>query len=348
MVCGQKGEVIMDGYFVQNMETGKIELHFDREDYNALDDAQKSSLKSAFLWGRKSGCWISRRKEPHLSYPRSVAESLGLENAGKTGERLSFSEQQGRKSERAERRAERFESQADHAEARGKALQKPIDDMRGDMAFFTQPNVNTAKGRAFTRNRDRMFAAFSKGFDEYRKSEYFRDRASISRCTADLPELKDSAFAVRRIRECESAIRKLKREIEDSEKRKEQIKHGTPVTRYDGSAITMEDVNARLESSLDRLEVQLDKLGYYQESLEKLGGVKYSKNDIKPGDIVMVKRFGACKVLSTGPKNFKHNGGFDCIVITSSYAEIESIGGNSDGEEGEPEVTLDEFASKFS
>lgn len=70
--------------------------------------------------------------------------------------------------------------------------------------------------------------------------------------------------------------------------------------------------------------------------------------DIKPGDIVMVKRFGACKVLSTGPKNFKHNGGFDCIVITSSYAEIESIGGNSDGEEGEPEVTLDEFASKFS
>lgn len=338
----------MDGYFVQNMETGKIELHFDREDYNALDDAQKSSLKSAFLWGGKSGSWISRRKEPHLSYPRSVAESLGLADGGRSGDRLSFAEQQERKAAKAERRAERFDHAADSAAARGEALQKPITDRHGDIAFFTQPSINTSAGRAFTHRRNHMFAAFDKGFEEYRKSEYYRERAAISRCAADLPELKDSAFAVRRIRECESAIRKLKREIEDSEKRKEQIKHGTPVTRYDGSAITMEDVNARLESSLDRLEVQLDKLGYYQESLEKLGGVKYSKNDIKPGDIVMVKRFGACKVLSTGPKNFKHNGGFDCIVITSSYAEIESIGGNSDGEEGEPEVTLDEFASKFS
>lgn len=38
-----------ENYFVHNRETGKLELHFDKADYDALDDAQKRSIKGAFV-----------------------------------------------------------------------------------------------------------------------------------------------------------------------------------------------------------------------------------------------------------------------------------------------------------
>ena len=104
----------MNNYFILNLETGKLELHFEKETYMLLTDDQKSRIKSSFLWGRNSKCWISRAKEPNLYAARKVAEDLGLTNAGREGERLSFAEQMDRKAERAERRAERYE---DHAEA---------------------------------------------------------------------------------------------------------------------------------------------------------------------------------------------------------------------------------------
>lgn len=94
----------LDDYFIRNRETGKLELHFSKPTYDALDDVQKQEIKSAFLWGRRTGCWISRAKEPNLWRAERVAKSLGLSDAGTSGERLSFAEQQERKAERAERR----------------------------------------------------------------------------------------------------------------------------------------------------------------------------------------------------------------------------------------------------
>lgn len=314
-----------DNYFIHNRETGKLELHFDKADYDALTDAQKRSIKGAFVWGRKSGCWISRCKEPNLWSAKRVAETLGIHDAGKTGERLSFAEQQERKAAKAERRAERFDRAADSAAARGEALQKPITDRHGDIAFFTQPNINSSAGRAFTRRRERMFAAFDRGFDEYRKSEYYRERAEIARSTADMKELKDRGFIMRRIRECESAIRKLKKAVEENEKLKNRIESGTPVKRFDGTPVTLDNANDWLEVSLDKLEAQLDKLGYYQDALDVLGGVPYSQENIKPGYIINVKHFGNCCVVSTGPKNITYQTGADGVALTASYAEIRGV-----------------------
>ena len=45
-------------YFILNRETGKLELHFTKESYQALDEGVKRKIKSSFLWGRRSGCWI--------------------------------------------------------------------------------------------------------------------------------------------------------------------------------------------------------------------------------------------------------------------------------------------------
>lgn len=45
--------------------------------------------------------------------------------------------------------------------------------MHGDIAFFTQPNINSSAGRAFANKR--MFAAYERGFEEFKKSEYYRN-----------------------------------------------------------------------------------------------------------------------------------------------------------------------------
>ena len=219
----------MDNYFIHNRETGKLELHFDKATYDALTAAQKAEIRGAFLWGRNSGCWISRAKEPHLSRPTRIAESIGLTDAGQEGERRSFAEQMEIKAERAERRAERFEHRAGRLAERGQQLQKPLNDMRGDTSFFTQPNINTASGRAFTRRRQRMFDACSKGFELLRESDYWKERAAKASRAADQPQLKDKAFVGRRINDCESRIRKLQKSIEESEARLKRIEAGESV-----------------------------------------------------------------------------------------------------------------------
>lgn len=314
-----------DSYFIRNRETGKLELHFDKADYDGLTDDQKREIKGAFLWGRRSGCWISRCKEPNLWSAEKIAKELGLADGGTTGERLSFAEQQELKAEKAERRAERIENAASRAEARGEALQKPITDMRGDVAFFTQPNINSSAGRAFTRRRERMFAAYEAGSKEFNKSAWYRERAAAARDTAAQKGLQDKGFIGRRIAECETALRKLKKNVERYEGFKQQIEQGTTGQRFNGEPLSLYTVNELIETTLDRMEAQLDKLGYYQDALDALGGVEFSQENIKPGYIVQVKHFGVCRVVSTGPKNITYQTGIDGVVLTAAYAEIGGI-----------------------
>ena len=311
----------LENYFIRNRETGKLELHFAKADYDELTDAQKREIKSSFLWGRKSGCWISRAKEPNLFYAERVARSLNLTDAGTTGERLSFAEQQERKAARAERRADRFEAAADRTYERGTQLQKPITDHRGDIAFFTQPNINTSAGRAFTRQRDRMFRAFESGFKEFNKSNYFRGRAATARSTAAQKGLQDKGFINRRIAECESTLRKLRKNIEGYERDEMPKAQAGTLKHYNGEVFTIEEVQAQLDKWLDRMEAELDKLGYYQDALDALGGVAFDRKNIFPGYIVSVKPWGASRVLSTGPKNIVIDAG-NGFQIRVAYAEI--------------------------
>lgn len=314
----------MENYYTLNQETQKLELHFDKATYAALDDSQKSQIKSNFLWGRRSGCWISRAKYPNTHNAERVARSLGLENAGKTGERLSFAQQMERKQERAEARAERYEARAEHAAERGAALQKPINDMHGDIAFFTQPNINTSAGRAFTRRRDKMLASFERGMDEFSKSEYWQERAAQARQTATGRGLDDRAFVLRRIEECKRDLRGLQRTVERCETILKQLDNGESVSIY-GREMTAEKAERWMEETLDRMEATLDKLGFYQNRFDELGGCEYSSENIKPGYIVRVQRWGECRVTSTGPKNFTFLILRSAGALTAPYAEIETV-----------------------
>ena len=311
-------------YYIINRETEKLELHFDKSEYQALSDDQKSTIKSNFLFSRYGGCWVSRAKIPNLWRAEQVAKSLGAENQGKMGEFLSFEEKMERKAARAEERAERMDARADAAEQRGEQLQKPINARRGDIAFFTQPNINTSSGRTFTRQREKMFAAFERGMDEFKKSEYYAERAEAARRTANLENSKDKAFCDRRVKDAQKNIKAIQKNLDHYHAMLECDGMGEQQKRFDGTPIERAEIERWIEDAEERLESEISRLCYYQSCIDDLGGVQFSKENIKPGYVVKIKHYNDCTVLRTGPKNiiYRTPNGFN---LTAAYAEILEI-----------------------
>lgn len=314
--------------YIMNMETQKLELHFEKSDYMALSDDLKGEIKSNFLFSRKSGAWVSRAKFPNLWRAEAVAKKLGLENGGKVGETLTFAEQMERKAEKAEARAERYDCKADQAEARGEALQKPINDMHGDIAFFTQPNINSSAGRAFTNRRNRMFAAYDKGFEEFKKSEYYAERAAIARQTAEDTKPTEKGFINRRIKDTEKTIKAQKKNLVSYQKYLERIENGEEIKCYNGDILTVETVQEWIENAELIIENAISKSIYYHECMEDLGGIAFSQDNIKVGYIVELDRWGKCRVTGTGKVNISYSimeGGAAGYGGKAAYAEIKKI-----------------------
>lgn len=311
-------------HYLINRETQKLELHFTKQEYTALDAAQKPDIKSNFLFSRAGSCWVSRAKWPRTSCAERVAQSLGAENRGKVGEALSFAEQLERQADRAEARAERYDNYAANAEQRGEKLQAPINSMHGDIAFFTQPNINTSSGRAFTNRRNKMFAAYDRGFEEFRKAGYFADRAATARVTAEQSQLKDKGFCQRRIDECNKTIKAQRKNLDTYLSRLERLNNGEQLRKYSGEYLTVAEVEECIENTEEIITAEIDKACFYQSCIDKLGGIQFSKANIKPGYVVHIARRGNVKVISTGPKNirFETSHGFP---LEASYAEIDSI-----------------------
>lgn len=314
--------------YIMNKETQKLELHFDKVDYMALSDDLKGEIKSNFLFSRKANIWVSRAKFPNLYRAEAVAKKLGLTNGGKVGETLTFAEQMERKAEKAEARAERYDCKSERAQDRAEALQKPINDMRGDIAFFTQPNINSSAGRAFANKRNRMFSAWEKGFEEFRKSEYYAERAAIARQTAEDTKPTDKGFIDRRIKDAEKTIRAQKKNIEGYQKYLEKIENGEEIKHYNDDIITAEIVHEWIENAEMIIENAISKSIYYHECLEEVGGIVFSKDNIKVGYIVNLARWGKCRVTGTGKVNITYSimeGGAVGLGGKAAYAEIKSI-----------------------
>ena len=315
--------------YVFNLETTKIELHFEKSEYAALTDAQKSELKSAYLWSNYGKCWVSRAKEPNLYNAKRVAKSLGFTDEQREGERITFAEQIERKAERAGARADRYEEYAANADRRAVTLQKPINDMHGDIAFFTQPIIaGHAGSQAFANRRRKMFDQYEKGMDEYRKGEYFRGRADTARNTAEQSKYKDVAFLDRRIKEARTEIRKREANVIEYEDKLYRIESGGTFKRYNGEPITAEEVKSWLDRELELIEVAMDKEAFLLNRLDECGGIAFSPANIEVGYIVKLKRSGLCEVVGKGPVNITYKiltGGAAGMVLTAAYAEISEI-----------------------
>ena len=318
----------MDNYFVENKETGKLELHFDKSSYLALSENQKQEIKSNFLFSRYSSAWISRCKFPNLYNAIKIAESLGLKNRGTTGDKLTFAEQMDIKAAKAENRANRYEYKAEQAEKKAESLQAPINSMHGDIAFFTQPNINTSAGRAFTNKRNKMLASFDKGMEEFRKSEYYMQRAKAARESAKPPSID---FCQRRIDESLASIRKLDKNIAEYNDYLNQIESGkeTITNKYGWEVnLSIESINSNIERWEEIREDNISKIAYYDSLIQAQGGIKFSKENIKPGYIVRLNNSwkGCGIVTSTGSKNIRYKdidgSGFEMIANYSEIVEI--------------------------
>ena len=319
----------MDKQYIFNLETTKIELHFEKSEYNALTAEQKAGLKSAFLWSRTGSCWVSRAKEPNLWRAKQIAAKLGFTEERRQGERLSFSKQVERQAERAERRAERYEQYAENAERRGAALQQPLNRMHGDIAFFTQPIIaGHAGSQAFARRRERMFAQYEKGFEEYRKSDYFQSRAQTARATADGGKYRDVAYLDRRIKECKKEIKAREKNIIHYEEILFSIENGEKKRKVDGTPVTAEIVNGWIEQELELVEKAMDKQAFLEACVDQCGGIRFSKDNVKIGYHVKVKGDRYAEVIGAGPQNITYRiltGGAKGMVLTAAYAEITEI-----------------------
>ena len=228
--------------YIFNLETTKIELHFEKSEYANLTDEQKRELKGAFLWSKSGRCWVSRAKEPHLYRATEVAAKLGCSEEQREGERLTYAEQLERQAERAEARADRYEEYAESAAGRAERLQKPIANMRGDISFFTQPNINSSAGRTFKNQRERMFQQYERGFEEYRKSSYFKDRADTARGTATQAQFDNPAYLDRRIKDCKKEVRDREKNIIYYEEILFAIENGEEKKWRNGEVVTIENV----------------------------------------------------------------------------------------------------------
>mgnify|MGYP001439563834 CR=1 FL=1 len=303
--------------YVLNQETGKIELHFNKSEYQALTADQKANLKRFFLWSPQRQAWVSRSKNSHYMAIRT-AEQFGFTNGGKVGEKLTYAEELQRKVDRAERRAERYEKYAENAEKRAEMLQAEMNEYlrNHDIAFFTQPIIaGHAASEAFARQRQRIYDRYHKGFEEYRKSEYFKQKAITAHQTASMTQLQDRSYLNNRIQECEANIRKYERLI-----------------------VTAEEKNNQewLQSLLDKMEYEVDKLAFFQNKLDAIGKI-YTKNDIKSGYLVKIQNDWA-EVIKANSKTIEVKFPWNNWTLKYNYAEIQEVKIPEDWKEEKKEI----------
>ncbi len=316
------------GTYIKNMETQKVELHFSKPEYLALSDEQKREIKSNFLFSRTAGAWVSRSIHYH-GRAIEIAEKLGLVNAGKQGERLSYADELERKAERAEARAERFETYADNAEKRAVNLQADFNKYRKDWSWLTQPIIAGHSGsRAFGNHKAKVMARYDRGFEEYRKSDYYKDRASTARGTASNVQLQNPVYLHNRIKEQNKQVKTYQGIIIKYEEALYKIQQGEELKNRSGDVLTEEYIEQKIAEMLEKYEWEYDKLEFFEKHLDEIGGNKFSRDNIKVGYIVGIKHWGRCEIITAGPVNVTYkilDGGACGGILTDPYAAIVEI-----------------------
>lgn len=293
----------MTKQYYLNLETSKIELQFSKEEYKSLPVHEKKSIQRAYLFSGSRSAWVSRSTKNHYSAIQ-VAKELGFTYGGETGERLSYAEEVERQVEKAEARTERFNKRAENAETRAKNLQSDINRMHGDIAFFTQPIIPGHSGsQRFARQRERMFDRYHKGFEEYRKSEYFRDKAMTAEQTAAMSKFKNRSYLSNRIEECNKNIREYQRQIIRAEEAQKE---------------------SYVETLLAKMEYELDKLAFLHNKIDELGGVPLNKENLKAGYLLKI-RGRWYTVVKANPKTVEVKSDSVPYTLKYTYAEIQEM-----------------------
>jgi hypothetical protein len=168
-----------------NLETGRLELiGMTKEMYQGLAQDVKNKVKAYFTFSRYSGCWVSKSTKNHFN-AKCIAEKIGLTEGKITGSMLTDEEMIQIKIKKAENRIAKYERYYQSAINKANNLQSEFKSHSGDIAYVTQPNINSSKGRAFTNQRNRVIKRYEKGFEEFGKASYFLERLEAARKTLE-------------------------------------------------------------------------------------------------------------------------------------------------------------------
>lgn len=306
-------------HYIKNLETGKLELHFEKADYQALSAEQKSSVKSAFLWSRFANAWVSRSTENHWR-AEAVAKNLSLTFQGETGVKLSFEEKENLKMEKASNRSERFTDRAEKASAESMTRYKNAKQL-GDMIPMGQPIlIGHHSERGHRRHIEKIDNNMRKSIEADNKAEYYTDRAATAERTASGEKYNSPTYLSNRIKECETKLRELNR-----------LLFGIGyINRETGERYTKENplkISEARRNQLDaRVTEETEKLNFYKEKQSLLGEV-YTKELLKEKRVTHVKRRGTWFPIKS--LNAKSVTILNWIVANSTwkctYEEIQGI-----------------------
>lgn len=314
--------------YINNLETGHIELHFEKSEYMALSEQQKSEIKGSYLWSKTAGAWVSRGTKDHY-WALRIAEKLGFTQEEKQGQRLSYAEQLEIKAEKAEHRADRYEQYSNNAEKRAVNLQADFNKYRKDWSWLTQPIIAGHSGsQAFKRHKDKVMARYERGFEEYEKSTYYQERAATARGTASNAQLGNKVYLHNRIKEQTKQVKTYQGIVVKYEEALYKIQQGEELKNRSGEILTENYIEQRIVEMLEKYEWEQDKLEFFEKCLDEIGGIQFSKDNIKVGYIVGMKRWGRCEILSAGPVNVSFkilDGGATGGCLTEPYAAIIEI-----------------------
>ena len=148
-----------------------------------------------------------------------------------------------------------------------------------------------------------MFDRYHRGFEEYRKSEYFRDRAETAHQTASMGKFKDRTYLSNRIEESNKNIREYQRRIVQAEETQNET---------------------YMETLLEKMEYELDKLAFLHNKMDEIGGVQFNKDNLKAGYLVKIRgRWDI--VVKANPKTVEVKPDVVPYTLRYPYGEIQDM-----------------------
>jgi len=264
----------MNTYHFQN-ETGKVHLCFDYADYQALSPEIKSKIKSAFLWARSAGAWVSRTKFPNNWRAEGIAKELNLEYKGERGEKLTFAEQKEREQVKAGARVERFEARAEKKENESQSQYERSHNLVSVIPMGQPILIGHHSERGHRNLLKKADNAMRKSCEADEKAKYYKGRAEASKRTVEGAKFKSVDYLLNRISECKADLRAIEKSLAGKDMRDK----ATGELFVNGCEIS-EERHIFLEG---RKSEQLEKLDFFFTKLQEAGGGQMTAERMKQG-----------------------------------------------------------------
>lgn len=243
-----------------------------------------------FRWSRTGGTWFLRNTRGRPARTYTIEEcAKALREAGFE---VTVDVDNGTAEQRAEaldahreRRAEALDAKAERLAAEASAHSEASHAATAGIPFGQPILVGHHSERRHRRAIERSDNAMRKAVDTHRASEDAAGRAQTARYERERSQ--DPAFIGRRIADKERNIRDYERKLNG--------------TSGNGMAYGQKAEGAYRERIEGLLAEARDELAHWQEQLEATGAKVYTRDDIKPGDLVKI-RHGWSKVVRANPK----------------------------------------------